>query len=132
MLQGVEVGSVGFDPEVLAAHADLLTVPLGLALGGDAADGRRIDLLPREIAVERANRRQLVMAGGAVAAVAAGLFGLFLVAGYLTEWACTAGDPLDRGLPVLATRMLGYLAVLASVILLYSFRRRGTRVGYRL
>lgn len=53
------------------------------------------------------------------------LFGLFLVAGYLTELICSAGDPLDRGLPVLASRILGYLAVLASVVLLYAFR--GTR-----
>jgi type IV pilus assembly protein PilM len=80
-LQGIELGSTGFPPEVIAANADLLTVPLGLALGGDSVDGagRRISLLPGEIAVERAARRQVVMAGGAVAAVAAGLFGLFLV-----------------------------------------------------
>ena len=80
-LDGLDIGSTGFDPEVLAGAADLLTVPIGLALGGetDEAGTRRISLLPGEIAVERAARRQVVMAGGAVAAVAAGLFGMFLL-----------------------------------------------------
>lgn len=80
-LDGVDVGSTGFEPETLGAVSDLLTVPLGLALGGDQADAgvRRISLLPGEIAVQRAARRQLVAAGGAAAAVAAGLFGLFLL-----------------------------------------------------
>lgn len=66
---------------MLTTNSDLLTVPVGLALGGESTDarGRRISLLPGEIAVERAARRQVVMAGGAVAAVAAGLFGLFLL-----------------------------------------------------
>jgi type IV pilus assembly protein PilM len=80
-LEGIELGTTGFAPDVLTTNSDLLTVPVGLALGGESTDGRgrRISLLPGEIAVERAARRQVVMAGGAVAAVAAGLFGLFLL-----------------------------------------------------
>lgn len=79
-LDGVDIGSTGFAPEVLGDAGDLLTVPLGLALGGEpGVSTHRISLLPGEIAVRRAERRQVAMAGAAVAAVAAGLVGLFLL-----------------------------------------------------
>lgn len=78
-LRLVEVGSTGFGPDVLGDNADLFTVALGLALGGEALPGpsRRITLLPAEIGTRQRERRQLVGAGVGVAALA-GVLGAVL------------------------------------------------------
>jgi type IV pilus assembly protein PilM len=76
-LDGVGLGKTGFPPDVLRAEADLLTVPLGLALSGEpvAKGVRRITLLPREVVESQAQRRQLVVALGLLAG-----FGVLLMA----------------------------------------------------
>jgi Tfp pilus assembly protein PilN len=76
-LEGIGLGKTGFPPEVLRAEADLLTVPLGLALSGEpvAKGVRRITLLPREVVESQAQRRQLAVALGLLAG-----FGVLLMA----------------------------------------------------
>jgi len=76
-LEGIGLGRTGFPPEVLRAEADLLTVPLGLALSGEpvAKGVRRITLLPREVVESQAQRRQLALAMGLLAG-----FGVLLMA----------------------------------------------------
>ncbi|MGE0795135.1 MAG: type IV pilus assembly protein PilM [Acidimicrobiia bacterium] len=71
----VRVGKVGIDPAVVTASSDLFTVALGLALSGVGLDGpgSRITLLPAEVQAERAERRQLVLAGAGVGVLALGL-----------------------------------------------------------
>jgi type IV pilus assembly protein PilM len=78
-LRSVELGSTGIPPEVLQANQDLLAVPLGLALSGEALDGgaRRVSLLPSSIAEARTAQRQVVGAGAGVAGLAAILLALF-------------------------------------------------------
>jgi type IV pilus assembly protein PilM len=73
-------GDTGLDEGILTEAADILVVPLGLALSGEGEGrtDRRISLLPPEITAGAAARRQMVVAGGAVAATAA-----LLVGGYL-------------------------------------------------
>jgi type IV pilus assembly protein PilM len=80
-LEGVGLGRTGFPAEVLRAEADLLTVPLGLALSGEpiARGARRITLLPGEVVERRAQRRQLGMAAAAMAGLAVLLLALFLL-----------------------------------------------------
>ena len=76
-LAGMKVGRhIGLDEADLRESEALLTVPIGLALAGEARKGvRRINLVPREVAAVRAQRRQAVLAGSGVAAVAALLVG---------------------------------------------------------
>jgi type IV pilus assembly protein PilM len=76
-LEGIGLGKTGFPPEVLRAEADLLTVPLGLALSGEPVGKgvRRITLLPREVVESQAQRRQLALALGLLAG-----FGVLLMA----------------------------------------------------
>jgi type IV pilus assembly protein PilM len=80
-LDGIALGNTGFPPEVLRAEADLLTVPLGLALSGEpvARGVRRITLLPAEVVERRAQRRQMSIAAAALAGLAVLLLGLFLL-----------------------------------------------------
>jgi type IV pilus assembly protein PilM len=76
-LAGMKVGRhIGLDEADLRESEALLTVPIGLALAGESRKGvRRINLVPREVAAVRAQRRQAVLAGSGVAAVAALLVG---------------------------------------------------------
>lgn len=83
-LDGLRMGSASISEEQLAELEPLLAVPVGLALAADTQRGtRRITLLPREVAVVRAQRRQNVGAGLAVGALAALLLAL---------WAARAGQ----------------------------------------
>ncbi len=82
-LRSVELGSTGIAPEVLWANQELLAVPLGLALSGQALDGgsRRVSLLPSSISEARVVHRQVVGAGAGVAGFAAILLALFFLRG---------------------------------------------------
>lgn len=82
-LRSVELGSTGIAPELLWANQELLAVPLGLALSGEALDGgsRRVSLLPSSIAEARVVHRQVVGAGAGVAGFAAILLALFVLRG---------------------------------------------------
>ena len=82
-LSGLKIGKgVGLSPEQLHAVEPLLAVPLGLALAGEVRKGvRRITLLPREVEVVREQRRQAVLAGAGVAALAAVLLGTWAAGG---------------------------------------------------
>lgn len=85
-LSGVRVGS-GVSTDQLGELEQLLTVPIGLALAGEVRKGvRRISLLPREVAVVREQRRQLLGAGVALGGLAALLIAL---------WAARAGQVTD-------------------------------------
>ena len=69
-LAGVRIGAVNLSEAELVRLEALLAVPIGLALAGDVQRGvRRISLLPREMAVVRAQRRQNMLAAAAVAAL---------------------------------------------------------------
>ncbi|MDP8991547.1 MAG: type IV pilus assembly protein PilM [Actinomycetota bacterium] len=69
-LAGVRIGAVNLSEAELVQLEALLAVPIGLALAGDVQRGvRRISLLPREMAVVRAQRRQTMLAAAAVAAL---------------------------------------------------------------
>lgn len=74
-----DMSKVGLDEHALAAAEPFATVALGLALSGEALAGgsRRINLLPGEIAEHRRERRQVVLAAGAVAVFAALLLAVF-------------------------------------------------------
>ena len=76
-LAGMRIGRhIGLEEADLRDSEALLTVPIGLALAGEVRKGvRRINLVPREVAAVRAQRRQAVLAGSGVAAVAALLLG---------------------------------------------------------
>ncbi|MFP5377622.1 MAG: type IV pilus assembly protein PilM [Acidimicrobiia bacterium] len=78
-LAGMRIGRhVGLDESDLADSEALLAVPVGLALAGEVRKGlRRINLVPREVAAGREQRRSAVLAGGGVAAMAALLVGLW-------------------------------------------------------
>ncbi|HUR17399.1 MAG TPA: type IV pilus assembly protein PilM [Acidimicrobiales bacterium] len=81
-LAGLRTGDSGFSDSDLAALEPLLTVPIGLALGGEVEKGvRRISLLPRELAVVREQRQQAITVGGAVAALTALLVVLWVAKG---------------------------------------------------
>ena len=83
-LDGLHISSrVGLDDEELSDVEPLLAVPVGLAMAAAVEKGgRRISLLPREVAAVREQRRQTVAAGAGVAALVALLGGL---------WASSAG-----------------------------------------
>jgi type IV pilus assembly protein PilM len=72
----LDVGDIGFPPDEIPNLDPYLPVPVGLALGGARAAGRRISLLPKGRGAGLAFRRALTGAGIAVAAV---LFILILV-----------------------------------------------------
>lgn len=76
-LAGLSIGKgVGLTEWQLAEVESLLTVPVGLAMAGEVRKGaRRITLVPREVAVVREQRRQVVLAGASVAALATVLVG---------------------------------------------------------
>lgn len=82
-LAGMRIGKgVGLTEAELAEVESLLTVPIGLALAGEPRKGlRRITLVPREVAAGREQRRQVVMAGAGVAALAAVLLGTWGASG---------------------------------------------------
>ena len=69
-LSAVRVGAVNLSEVELVQLEPLLTVPIGLALAGEARRGvRRISLLPRELALVRQQRRQAFAVAAAVAAL---------------------------------------------------------------
>lgn len=76
-----DVSKVGLDEDVLAAAEPFATVALGLALSAESLAGgsRRLNLVPGEIATLRRERRQVVLAGGAVALFAALLLAVVLL-----------------------------------------------------
>ena len=76
-LAGMRIGKgIGLGEAELADIEALLTVPIGLAMAGETRKGvRRITLVPREVAVVREQRRQAIMAGAGVAALATLLVG---------------------------------------------------------
>ena len=76
-LASVEVGDTGLSDDQLRRAADVMAVPLGLALAGRPAVGdvRRLNLLPPEIARQRRTRRQAIVAAAAIALLIA-LLGL--------------------------------------------------------
>jgi len=80
-LLGIDVTRAGVPREVLDEARDLLPVPIGLALSGEPVEGeiRRITLLPSEIAVRRAERRQIAIAMAAVGGFAVILLAVFLL-----------------------------------------------------
>ena len=82
-LAGLRIGKgVGLGEAELAEVESLLTVPIGLAMAGEVRKGmRRITLVPREVAVGREQRRQVVMAGAGVAAMATLLVGAWAARG---------------------------------------------------
>jgi len=82
-LNGLRVGKgIGLDDAELADIESLLTVPIGLAMAGEVRKGvRRITLVPREVAVVREQRRQVVMAGAGVVALATLLVGGWVAQG---------------------------------------------------
>ena len=82
-LAGMAIGrNVGIDEADLVQNEALLAVPIGLALAGESRKGvRRINLVPREVAVVREQRRQLIFAGSGVAALAALLLGAWSAQG---------------------------------------------------
>jgi type IV pilus assembly protein PilM len=93
-LEGIGLGRTGFPPEVLRAEADLLTVPLGLALSGEpvARGVRRITLLPREVVESQAQRRQLALAMGLLAGFGVLLMALTLFRNGAVDEARSAAD----------------------------------------
>jgi type IV pilus assembly protein PilM len=80
---GLDVSKVPLDPAIVQASADYFTVALGLALSGEslAHDIRRVSLVPTEVTEQRAERRQLVLAGAGVGLFAALLLGLSFARG---------------------------------------------------
>lgn len=88
-LAGLRVGKgVGLTEGELAEAESLLTVPIGLAMAGESRKGvRRITLVPREVAIGREQRRQVVLAGASVAALATLLVG---------AWAARGGQLADE------------------------------------
>lgn len=82
-LAGLRIGKgVGLSESDLADVESLLTVPVGLALAGETRKGvRRITLVPREVAVVREQRRQVVLAGAGVALLSTLLVGAWAARG---------------------------------------------------
>jgi type IV pilus assembly protein PilM len=80
---GLDLSKLPLDPAVVAASADLFAVAIGLALSAEPSRGevRRISLLPASVAEERAERRQLMLAGAGVGAFALALLLLSVVRG---------------------------------------------------
>lgn len=77
----IDTGDTGLDDAALAAASTIGTVAIGLALSGEslATGGRRITLVPGEIATVRRARRQVLLAGLGVALFAALLLGIFVL-----------------------------------------------------
>jgi Tfp pilus assembly protein PilN len=71
-LAGVELARTGIPEERLVESEPLLSVPIGLALAARAPESgqRRISVLPVEVAAVRTQRRQMVLAGAGVGALA--------------------------------------------------------------
>jgi type IV pilus assembly protein PilM len=80
-LLGVRVGRIGIPEARLSEAEPLLAVPIGLALAARPPETgmRRLTLMPMEVAVVRAQRRQNAIAAAAVAALAT-VLGLVWVA----------------------------------------------------
>ena len=74
----LDVSKVNVDPDEALRARDLFTVAVGLALAGPSGG---VTLLPAEVAVKRAQRRQSVLAGGGVGGFAALLLGLSVFRG---------------------------------------------------
>lgn len=76
----LDLSHVRLDPAIVLASADYFTVAIGLALSGEGTgrDASRVTLLPAEVSAQRAQRRQVVLAGAGVAACGALLLGLSL------------------------------------------------------
>lgn len=79
----VELGRTGLGDDVGRANSDLFTVAIGLALAGQPLghENHRISLLPKEVRVRRAERRQATYAGGGLAVFASLLIGLSYLRG---------------------------------------------------
>ncbi len=77
----VDAAGVGLDEGARASASTVGSVAIGLALSGESlpAGARRISLVPADVATLRRERRQVVLAGAAVAVFAALLLGLFLL-----------------------------------------------------
>ncbi|MGQ0519797.1 MAG: type IV pilus assembly protein PilM [Actinomycetota bacterium] len=97
-LTGLKVSrGVGLSQEQLYAVEPLLAVPVGLALAGEVHKGaRRITLLPREVTVGREQRRQSVLAGAGVAAMAALLVGAWAASGSKVASENASADDAER------------------------------------
>lgn len=82
-LSVLDVGDVGIDPDRLADAEPLLTAAVGLALAGAplGKGERRISLLPREVTLRREQKRQAILVGTAVGALAVLLLLLWVLAG---------------------------------------------------
>lgn len=82
-LQAVQVGDVGLTEAQLAEAEPLLAVPIGIALAGAPLPrgARRITLIPREVMAAREARRQGILVGAAVGALAVLLLLLWFVRG---------------------------------------------------
>lgn len=93
-LDQVEIGNTGLAPDVLLGAQDLLAVPLGLALSGEAieAGSRRISLVPSEISAARVVQKQLAGAGVGVAAFVVILLVLFMFRSGQVDEAEAAAD----------------------------------------
>src|SRR5207302_6885057 len=83
VLETLDVGKVELSEDELGEAEQLLTVPTGLAFGGAPLPRgvRRISLLPSEVAVVRAERRQATLVGPLVAVLAVILVGLWAARG---------------------------------------------------
>lgn len=80
-LLGLRVGRIGIPEDQLVDAEPLLATPIGLALAGRAPEtGRRLNLLPREVAAVREKRRAGLVVAAGVGALAVGL-GLVWAAG---------------------------------------------------
>jgi type IV pilus assembly protein PilM len=79
----VDPSGAGLSAEALATASAVGSIAVGLALSGEAlATGdRRISLVPAEIAVQRRERRQVLLTGAGVLGFAALLLGLYAVRG---------------------------------------------------
>jgi type IV pilus assembly protein PilM len=77
-LSGIRVGAVNLSEAQLARLEPVLAVPIGLGMAGEVRKGvRRISLLPREVAVVRQQRRQVVAVAAGVVAFMALLMALW-------------------------------------------------------
>jgi Tfp pilus assembly protein PilN len=75
-LEWVQVGNTGLTPEDLHRAGPVLAPAIGLALGafsGPSESLLRVNLLPTEIVARRRQRRNVIMAGAGVVALAVGL-----------------------------------------------------------
>ena len=81
-ITNLRIGRTGLSDDDLAAAEPLLAVPIGLGLAGRPAEsGRRLSLLPREVAEVREQRRMTVLVGAGVGALATLLVGVWALQG---------------------------------------------------